>query len=105
MDKRRRELDAGIGDRLLGLNETKEYDFLVLVGEKDRTYDAQYPADLDYVIFLVPRGDVDSIKSKSCVGLNTNLDTATAPKAKVLKQYLVHSPERFTDFRKPRSER
>jgi hypothetical protein len=90
-------------DRPLGLNETKEYDFLVLVGEKDPRYYAQYP-DLDYVIFLVPRGDVDSIKSKGCVALNTNLDTARAQKAKVLKRYLVRSRERFAEFREPRSK-
>ncbi len=41
-------------DRLLGLNETKEYDFLVLMGEKDPRYEAQYPG-LPYVCFSVPR--------------------------------------------------
>jgi len=90
-------------DRLLGLNETKKYDFLVLMGVKDPRYHAQYP-DLDYVIFLVPRGDVDSIKSRgNCVAPNTNLGTARAQKAIVLKRYLVRSPERFTEFRRPRS--
>jgi hypothetical protein len=88
-------------DRILGLNEAKQYDFLVLAGEKDPRYDAQYP-DLDYVIFLVPRGQVDSIKSKgNCVALNTNLDKVRAKKSNELKRYLVHSPEQFTDFRKP----
>ncbi|MGA2594709.1 MAG: hypothetical protein ABSH32_32830 [Bryobacteraceae bacterium] len=92
---------------LLGRNETKEYDFLVLVGQKDRRYGAQYPDfDLDYVIFLVPRGDVDSIKSRgNRVALNTNLATARAQKSIVLKSYLVSSPECFMEFRRPRSEK
>jgi hypothetical protein len=53
---------------VLGLNGTKKYDFLVLMGKKDPghpEYNAQYPdyavpkgleALLDYVTFLVPRG-------------------------------------------------
>jgi len=91
-------------ERLLGLNETKQYDFLVLAGEKDPRYDAQYP-DLPFVIFLVPRRDVDTIVSSgNRVALNTNLDTARAQKAMVLKSYLVRSPERFTEFRKPRAD-
>jgi hypothetical protein len=84
-------------DRLLGLNETKEYDFLVLMGDKDPRFDAQYPADLPWVCFLVPRRDVGNIRSRSnCVALNTNLATARAYKARVLKRYLVRSREHFT---------
>lgn len=84
-------------DRLFGLNETKEYDFLVLVGDKDPRYDSQYPPDLEYVCFVIPRNEVDTIKSSgNCVALNTNLTTARAPKARILKRYLVASPEYFS---------
>src|SRR5438445_38697 len=51
---------------LLGrLDKGKEYDYLVLVGDKDPRYDPQYPIDLPYVFFLVPRSDVGNIKSPS----------------------------------------
>jgi hypothetical protein len=86
-------------DRLLGLNETKEYDFLVLIGEKDPRYAVQYPSDLPYVCFLVPRDEVDTIKSTgNCVALNTNLLTARANKSIVLKRYIVRSPELFKEL-------
>jgi hypothetical protein len=86
-------------DRILGLNETKEYDFLVLTGEKDERYKEQYPPCLPYVFFLVPRRDVPAIMGAgNCVALNTNLNTARANKAEVLKRYLVRSPERFREF-------
>jgi hypothetical protein len=83
-------------DSLLGSNETKTYDFLVLVGEKDPRYFTDYPLDLPYVCFLVPRGEVGSISSDGdCVALTTNLTRLRADKAKLLKSYLVPSPERF----------
>ena len=85
-------------DRLLGLNETKKYDFLALVGEKDLRYEAQYPK-LEYVCFLVPRRDVDTIKSTgNCIALNTNLETARAYKSRALISYLVRSREHFTEL-------
>jgi hypothetical protein len=85
-------------DRLLGLNETKDYDFLVLMGEKDPRYEAQYPPELPYVCFLVPKRDVNAIKTGNCAALNTNLTTARAYKSKVLKRYLVRSREDFYQF-------
>jgi hypothetical protein len=85
-------------DRLLGLNETKEYDFLVLLGEKDPRFEEQYPADLPYVCFLVPRCDVNNIRNGgNCVALNTNLTTARSVKAQVLKRYLIRTPDQFTN--------
>jgi hypothetical protein len=84
-------------DNLLGHNGTKEYHFLVLVGEKDPRYEAQYP-ELPYVCFVVPRGDVDTVKTGNCIALNTNLTTARAPKSKVLKCYLARSREHFKEL-------
>lgn len=69
------------------------------MGEKDQRYEAQYPPDLPYVCFLVPRLDVDTIKSTgNCVALNTNLATARAYKSEALKRYLVRSREHFTEL-------
>jgi len=80
-------------DRVLG---PKEYDFLVLVGEKDPRWDG-YPPDLVYVFFLVPRSEVNDINSAGdCVALNTNFATARADKAKILiERYLVRSQDEF----------
>ena len=82
---------------LLGLNDTNAFDFLVLLGEKDKRYEKQYPPDLDYVCFLVPRSDVNNIKNSWApnLALNTNLATAKARKAEVLKRYLIRSREQF----------
>ena len=67
------------------------------MGEKDPRYEAQYPPNLPWVCFVVPRGDVDTIKTGNCVGLNTNLTTVEANKSKVLKRYLARSPEDFNE--------
>ena len=81
-------------DRLLG---PKQYDYLVLAGEKDAQWSEEYPADLVYVFFLVPRSEVNDINSSGdCVALNTNFKTARATKARILiDRYLVRSREQF----------
>ncbi len=83
-------------DRILG---PKEYDFLVLAGEKDPRCEG-YPPDLVYVFFLVPRSDVNDINSAGdCVALNTNFRSARADKAKILiERYLVRSQEEFKNL-------
>jgi hypothetical protein len=83
-------------DRVLG---PKEYDFLVLAGEKDPRYEG-YPPDLDYVFFLVPQSEVNDINSAGdCVALNTNFATARADKARILiDRYLVRSQEQFKNL-------
>jgi hypothetical protein len=80
-------------DRILG---PKEYDFLILAGEKDPRCDG-YPPDLVYVFFLVPRSKVDEINSAGdCVALTTNFPSARAAKAKILiERYLVRSEDEF----------
>lgn len=83
-------------DRLLG---PKEYDFLVLAGEKDRGCEG-YPPDLHYVFFLVPHNEVNEINSAGdCIGLSTNLATVRAPKGRILiERYLVRSQEEFKNL-------
>jgi hypothetical protein len=81
-------------DRLLG---PKEYDYLVLAGEKDARCSDAYPSDLEYVFFLVPRTEVDDINSAGdCVALNTNFARA---KARILiDRYLVRSQAEFKNL-------
>jgi hypothetical protein len=83
---------------VLGSANNKEYEYLVLVGEKDARYDDQYPADLPDVFFLVPRSEVDHIRTGNDIAINTNLATARAPRSLALKQYLVMAGDRFTNL-------
>ena len=84
-------------DSILG---PKQYDYLVLAGEKDARWSDAYPPDLEYVFFLVPQSAVKDINSVGdCVALNTNFKTARAPKARVLIDcYLVRSQEQFKNL-------
>jgi regulator of replication initiation timing len=61
-----------VWDRILGLNETKRFDFLLLAGRKDERYKAQYPPGLKWVFFLVPWEQVRAVTTQNCIGLNTN---------------------------------
>lgn len=83
-----------VWDNLVG---PKQYDFLVLAGEKDPRCRERYPPNLEYVFFLVPRSAVNDINSRGdCVALNTNFATARAGKARILiERYLVRSQEEF----------
>jgi hypothetical protein len=75
---------------VLGTSGRKEYDYLVLLGEKDPRYVDQYPADIPLVIFLIPRSAVNLLAVKGTqIAINTNLKTARAPKALELKRHLV----------------
>jgi hypothetical protein len=78
----------------------KEYDFLVLAGEKDPRCCERYPPNLEYVFFLVPRSAVNDINSRGdCVALNTKFATARAGKARILiERYLVRSQEEFKNL-------
>jgi hypothetical protein len=86
-------------DSLLGENEKKEFDYLVLAGAKDESY--EYPA-LPYVLFIVPRDAVNDITSRgNCMALNTNLDIVrgNSQKSTTLKRYLVRSQNEFERFK------
>ncbi len=86
-----------VWDNIVG---PKNYDFLVLAGEKDPRCCERYPPSLDYVFFLVPRSAVNDINSRGdCVALNTNFTTARAEKARLLiEHYLVRSQEEFKNL-------
>jgi hypothetical protein len=77
----------------------KEFDYLVLAGVKDQAY--EYP-DLPFVLFVVPRSNMNDIMSGSNgLSLNTNLDIERANnlKAVLLKPYLARSQNEFERFR------
>jgi hypothetical protein len=80
---------------VLGSAQNKKYEYLVLVGEKDLRYEDQYPANLAFVFFLVPRSDVDNIKTGNDIAINTNLATARARKSLALKRHLVMDEATF----------
>jgi hypothetical protein len=81
---------------VLGSAYNKDYEYLVLIGQKDLRYEDQYPADLEDVFFLVPRSDVEVIRTGNDIAINTNLATARAPKSLALKQHLVMEKDTFT---------
>jgi hypothetical protein len=71
----------------------KDFDYLLLVGEKDLRYLDQYPAG-PYVFFLLPKDSVPKILTKgaaigSNVQLTTNLATVRSPASLFLKQHLT----------------
>jgi len=58
------------------LDKGKDYDFLLLVGEKDYRFGAQYLDDSPYVVFLIPAAKVPAIVvSGKTIGANVNLTT------------------------------
>jgi hypothetical protein len=79
----------------LGRRNTKDYDWLVLMGDKDPDHTDQYPPELPFVFFLVPRGNVDQIKSGENVEIGTNLAGARAPRTQALRRHLVVSGSMF----------
>jgi hypothetical protein len=75
------------------LDKGKDYDFLLLVGEKDSRFLDQYPDDSWYVYFLIPHAKVSTIlTSGKAIGANvqllTNLKKANSPASVNLKKYL-----------------
>lgn len=72
----------------------KDYNFLLLVGDKDSRFLNQYLDDSPYVFFLIPRKKViDIMNSGKAVGANvqiiTNLAKAKSPTSLVIKKYMV----------------
>lgn len=58
------------------LDKGKDYDFLLLLGEKDHRFTDQYLDDMPYVVFLVPAAKVPAIEvSGKAIGANVNLTT------------------------------
>jgi len=83
---------------VLGNSNNKKYDYLVLIGEKDPRYENQYPRDLAYVLFLVPRSDVDHIRTGKNIAINTNLARIRAPRSLALRERLVTAEDRFMNL-------
>jgi hypothetical protein len=83
---------------VLGYSNNKQYEYLVLVGEKDPRYVDQYPTELPYAFFLVPRAVVDRIRTGSDIACNTNLDGLRAAKSLILKNHLVMVGKKFTEL-------
>jgi hypothetical protein len=83
-------------DSLLG---SKEYDFLVLAGEKDSRCSQLYPPKLVYLFFLIPQSAVSEINSRGdCVSLTTDFSAIRAGNVKariLIERYLVRSEEEF----------
>lgn len=72
----------------------KDYDFLLLVGEKDPRFPAQYLDDSPYVFFLVPHSEVLTVmNSGAAIGANvqiiSNLAKAQSPSSAAIKQRMV----------------
>jgi len=72
----------------------KDFHFLVLVGEKDWRYAAQYPDSSPYVFFVIPKQHVPSVCTRGdTIGANvqilTNLAVAQSAASLALKQHLV----------------
>jgi hypothetical protein len=89
---------------VLGSSNTKKYDYLVLIGEKDPRYDDQYPAGLDCVFFLVPRSDVDHIKTGKDIAITTNLARVRARRSLALMRHLVTVADGFMNLLAGESE-
>lgn len=74
----------------------KNFDFLILVGEKDMRFPKQYLDDSPYIFFLIPRSRVIEIVTQgNTIGANvqitTNLSKAKSPASTALKQFVVPS--------------
>jgi len=80
----------------LGQNMKKDYDFLLLVGDKDYRYD-QYLDNAPFVFFLLPLNKVKYISASDRtyrggqLNLNTHFATVRSPRGKELIQYMVSS--------------
>lgn len=76
------------------LDKGKDYDFLILLGEKDIRYISQYLDRSPYVVFMIPLSRVPEIcASGSAIGANVNLTTNLAnvnsPISKVLIEHML----------------
>jgi hypothetical protein len=72
----------------------KDYDFLLLVGEKDLRFTAQYLDESPYVFFLVPRSEVLAVMSSGvAIGANvqiiSNLAKAKSASSIAIQHHMV----------------
>jgi hypothetical protein len=71
------------------LDKGKDYDYLILVGEKDDRYPQQYLDASPYVAFMIPIGLVPNIATSgraigANVNLTTNLRSVRSPASKII---------------------
>ena len=72
----------------------KDFDFLLLIGEKDHRFPEQYLDKSPYVFFLIPKGHVQEVATKggligASVQITTNLSKAQSPASAALKTFMV----------------
>lgn len=72
----------------------KDFDLLLLIGEKDMRYQNQYLDNSPYVYFLIPHNCVpDILTSGKAIGSNvqltTNLAHANSPTSQAIKKHMV----------------
>jgi hypothetical protein len=81
--------------KLLGWKDKgKDFDFMLLIGEKDPRYSEQYLDSSPYVYLLIPKEKIHEILTPggeigSQAQINTNLRTARAENSKAIKMYMV----------------
>lgn len=57
-------------------NKGKDFDFLLLMGDKDKRFLEQYPDDSPYVYFLIPKKNVlEIMTSGASIGANVQIIT------------------------------
>lgn len=72
----------------------KDYDLLILIGERDDRFEDQYLDDSPYVFFLIPYKNVESLMVKGrtvggVINLSTNLAGARTSIAAKMKGFMV----------------
>jgi len=80
--------------KILGWKDKgKNFDFILLIGEKDPRFTEQYLDTSPYVYFLIPKEKVQTILSQGTIGsqaqINTNLNTARSEMSQIIKRYMV----------------
>jgi hypothetical protein len=81
--------------KLLGEKNSKTYDYLVLIGEKDARYNEKYKfVEEEFCYFMVPIKDVPLICGKGTRGsmnllLSANPDTKSESKQEIWQRYVV----------------
>jgi len=72
----------------------KVYDYLILIGPKDKRYPDQYVDTTPYVCFFIPKSDVESLMFKGAsiggiIQLTTNFKTVKNEQSKKLLSHMV----------------
>jgi hypothetical protein len=76
-------------------NYGKDYDLLLLIGERDHRYANQYPDDSGYVYFLIPKPNVRALMTvdremgAGHITVGTNLENTRSAHSKIIKRFLV----------------